>query len=215
MIKLLKKEFRLAMHPIAPLMILLSSMVMIPNYPYSVIFFYVSMGIFFTCLLGRENNDVVYSLTLPVAKKDIVKARIGFAVVLEMIQLVVTVPLAILSQSLNKTGNQAGMDANITFFAVGFIIYGCFNFVYFKSYYKNVNKVGFCFVESSIVIFVLVLLEVVATHAIPFARDYLDTKDPNYLTYKLIALAIGIVTYIFLTYRAYKISKYRFETQDL
>ena len=80
MIKLIKKEFGLAMHPIVPMMLLLSVMVLIPNYPYIVIFFYVSMAIFFTCLSGRENNDVVYSLNLPIAKKNIVKARFAFAV---------------------------------------------------------------------------------------------------------------------------------------
>lgn len=66
--KLLMKEFRLSMHPSTPLMLLLSAMVFIPNYPFVVIFFYTTMAIFFTCLSGRENRDIAYSLSLPVAK---------------------------------------------------------------------------------------------------------------------------------------------------
>lgn len=37
----------------------------------------------------------------------------------------------------------------------------------------------------------------------PFVRDYLDTKDPNFLTYKLIVLAIGFAIYVLFTYVAY------------
>ena len=51
--KLLKKEFALSMHPTVPLMLLLAGMVLIPSYPYSVIFFYSMVSIFFTCMLGR------------------------------------------------------------------------------------------------------------------------------------------------------------------
>lgn len=76
-IKLIKKDFRLAMHPTVPLMLLTAAMVTIPNYPYTVSFFYVTLSIFFTCLLGRENRDIAFSLCLPVAKRDIVTARIS------------------------------------------------------------------------------------------------------------------------------------------
>lgn len=46
MSKLLKKEFLLSMHPITPLMLALSAMVMIPNYPYAVMFFYMTLAAF-------------------------------------------------------------------------------------------------------------------------------------------------------------------------
>ena len=41
---LLYKEWRLAMHPTALLFLPLSAMLLIPNYPYYVIFFYTSLG---------------------------------------------------------------------------------------------------------------------------------------------------------------------------
>ena len=82
MSNLLKKEFSLSMHPVTPLMLMLSSMALIPNYPYTVMFFYMTLAVFFTCMMGRENHDVIYSMCLPVAKKDIVKARILFVAIL-------------------------------------------------------------------------------------------------------------------------------------
>ena len=48
MLRLLQKEIRLAMHPTVPIFLLLSAMLLIPNYPYYVAFFYTGLGVFFT-----------------------------------------------------------------------------------------------------------------------------------------------------------------------
>ena len=42
--KLLYKEFKLALHPASVLFLLLSSMMLIPNYPMYVLFFYNTLG---------------------------------------------------------------------------------------------------------------------------------------------------------------------------
>ena len=215
MSRLLKKEFLLSMHPITPLMLALSLMVLILNYPYAVMFFYMTLAIFFTCMMGRENHDVVYTMTLPVAKKEIVKARICFVVILELLQMLLLVPFSLLRQHLNAMGNEAGMDANIVLFAEGFLLFGIFNLMFFYSYYKNVDKVGISFVKATVVFFVLVTIDAVGTHVIPFMRDYLDTPDPKYLGYKLVALGIGIVLYVVMTIGVCRISIKNFEQQDL
>ena len=215
MSNLLKKEFSLSMHPVTPLMLMLSSMALIPNYPYTVMFFYMTLAVFFTCMMGRENHDVIYSMSLPVAKKDIVKARILFVVILELLQMVLLIPFAVLRQNLLAAGNEAGMDANIALFAEGFLLFGVFNLIFFHSYYRNVDKVGISFVKASVVFFVLVVVDVIETHAVPFVRDCLDTPDPQFIGYKLAALAIGIVLYILMTVQVCRISVRNFEVQDL
>lgn len=214
MLKLVKKEFALAMHPITPVMLLLSAMVIIPNYPYVVMFFYITMAVFFTCLLGRENNDVIYSLNLPVGKRDVVSARIAFTLIIELAQLALMIPFTIISHNVNPLGNQAGMDANIALFGTGFIVYSAFNLVFFSSYYKDVNKVGVAFLKSSAVVFLFAALDPVSTYAIPFVRDALDTPDPAYLTEKLIYLATGIIIYALSAAITLKISVRGFEKQD-
>ena len=177
MSRLLKKEFLLSMHPVTPLMLLLSTMVLIPNYPYTVMFFYITLSVFFTCMMGRENHDVIYTMTLPVAKSSIVKARITFVVILELFQMLLIIPFSILRQSLNPMGNEAGIDANIVLLAEGFLLFGIFNLIFFGSYYKNVDKVGISFVKATVVFFILVAADVICTHAVPFVRDCLDTPD--------------------------------------
>ena len=58
MLNLLRKELRLAVHPTSWIFLGLSLMLLIPSYPYYVAFFYTGLGIFFTCLSARENQDI-------------------------------------------------------------------------------------------------------------------------------------------------------------
>ena len=44
---LLLKEYRLAMHPTVLIFLALSAMLLIPSYPYYVVFFYTALGVFF------------------------------------------------------------------------------------------------------------------------------------------------------------------------
>ena len=114
---LLNKEFRLNMHPAAPMFVLLSAMVLIPNYPLYVAFFYTALGLFFTCLQGREDRDLAFTMTLPVRKRQIVGARFLFALIIEGAQLVLCVAFAALrNRIMPNPRNMAGMDANVAFF---------------------------------------------------------------------------------------------------
>ena len=71
---LLYKQLRLVCHPMTPVFCLFGIMVIIPNYPYTVIFFYVTLGLFFSFLNMREQKDLYYTALLPVPKRDAVKA---------------------------------------------------------------------------------------------------------------------------------------------
>ena len=212
---LLKKEILLCMHPTAPMFILLSAMLLIPNYPYYVVFFYTGLAVFLTCLNGRENQDVTYTLMLPVAKQDIVKGRFLFVILLELLQVSAAVPFAILRQKMPMPGNQAGMDANIALFGFAFILLGAFNLVFFLSYYKNVSKVGKSFAWASVVVFAYIGIMEGGVHIVPYMRDCLDTPDPQYLSGKLIVLAVGILIYAVFTGFAYRRSVTAFLRQDL
>lgn len=215
MINLLKKEIFLSMHQTAPLFLLLSAMLLIPNYPYYVVFFYTGLAIFFTCLTGRENNDVFYTTSLPIPKTHVVKARFLFVISLQLKQVIIAIPFAVIRQQYIIGGNLAGMDANIALFGISFVMLGVFNLVFLPLYYKDLKKVGGAFVKASIAVFVFILLAEAAVQVVPFFRDVLDTPDNLFLTEKLTVLAIGIVIYIAASLTAYKISVKRFLASDL
>ena len=212
---LLKKELSLAMHPTAPIFLALSSMLLIPSYPYLVAFFYTGLAVFFMCLNGRENGDIPFTMLLPVAKRDIVRARFLVVIGLQMLQILLAVPFIYLRQMIPPQGNAAGMDANIALLGCAFVLYGGFNAVFFGGYYRNVNKVGAPSLLSSVWVFVWIAIVEVSVFVVPFVRDRLDTTGPQYLPEKFIVLVLGIAVYTVLTVTAYRKAVIHFEEQDL
>lgn len=215
MLNLLKKELRLAMHPTAPLFLALSAMLMIPNYPYLVVFFYTGLAVYFTCLNGRENHDVDYTMLLPVGKRDVVRARILLVVLLEWTQLAVSVPFALLRQRLIPEPNLAGMDANLALFAVALLQMGLFNLIFFRLYYRDVRKVGAAFAATCVMTFLFIAVMEAMTYVLPFFRDVLDTPDPEHLLAKLLALLVGVCAFMAFTLMALRRAEKDFERQDI
>ena len=89
---LLYKQLRLVCHPMTPVFCLFGIMVIIPNYPYTVIFFYVTLGLFFSFLNMREQKDLYYTALLPVPKRDALKATGLFPVTVESAEVVLLAP---------------------------------------------------------------------------------------------------------------------------
>lgn len=213
--KLLYKEFALALHPAAVIFLLLSAMLLIPNYPMYVVFFYNMLGIYFICLSGRENHDFVYTLSLPVTKRDVVRARILFAVLLQTLQMLLAVGFALLRNVIGIGQNAAGMDVNAAFFGLSLILLALFNLIFFTGYFTFPDKVGRVFIRASIVTFFYIAIAEVCSFVVPFFRDKLDTPSPLFTAEKLIVLGIGIIVYIALTCISVRISCSRFERLDM
>ena len=212
---LLRKEFRLVMTPTIPLFWLCSAMVLIPSYPYYVIFFYTTLGLFFACMLGRENHDVEYTLSLPIGKRDAVTARFLFALIVEGVQLILTAVFAWLRGILALPPNAAGMEANAAFFGLSLLLLGVYHAVFFTRYYRAPQKVGVAFAVSSTVVFLVILALEICAHVLPFFREVLDTPDPQHLPEKLIVLACGAVFFAVSTYLTYRRCCKTFEALDL
>lgn len=148
---LLYKEFRLVCHPMTPIFCLFGVMVLIPNYPYTVIFFYVMLGLFFTFLNIREQKDIYYSALLPVPKRDTVKAGCAFVVIIQVLSLVVLIPCSLLAAHLQPgKDNLVGLDPNAALLTAGFLLYAVFNGVFLPSFYANGYKVGIAFLKAVI-----------------------------------------------------------------
>lgn len=210
---LLYKEIRLALHPAAVGFLALAALVVIPSYPYFVTFFYSCLGVFFICQSGRENHDIDFTLGLPIPKRQAVKARFALCVLLELAQVALAVPFAILRNALISTPNPVGMNANIAFFALSLLMLGLFNLSFFTRYYKNPLKVGTAFIVSSVVIAVFMLITETAAHILPALRA-VNTTDFSLLPQKFAMLGVGMVAFAALTTCSYLISAKRFEKLD-
>ncbi len=213
--KLLTKEFRLCMHPFCFIAPLLSALVLVPGYPYAVCCFYMALGVYFICLSGRENHDAAYTLTLPVTRRDAVLGRILFVACLEVVQLLLMELFILLKNAVAAAPNPAGLDAGVALIGQGFIVFALFNMIFFPLYYRDITKPGKAFMIASAVLFAWIILEVVATYAVPFVRFSLDTPDPLHMRDKLLFLLGGLALFLGGTYMAFLRSAQKFGEVDL
>jgi hypothetical protein len=213
--KLLMKEWKLCMHPMGYIMLLCAALILVPGYPYGVSCFYMGLAIFFICLTARENHDASFNLTLPVSRRDAVKARILFCTVLEVLDLLLMGVFILIKYAIGFTHNPAGLDAGLALIGDGMIIFAIFNMVFFPIYYKDINKPGKAFVIAAAAVFAWIIFEIVATYTIPFFQYVLDTEDPQNMSEKSLFTLAGLGLFLAGTARSIQISAKRFEKLDL
>lgn len=161
---LLYKQLRLVCQPMTLVFCLFGVMLLIPAYPYTVMWFYVMLGLFFSFLNGREQKDVYYSALLPIRKRDTVKANCLFVGLIELLALVIAIPFALLRAKLGIGDNPVGLNANVTLFACGLMLFAVFNAVFLLSFYRTAYKVGVSFVKACIVMAVAAIIMEAAVH---------------------------------------------------
>jgi hypothetical protein len=214
---LLFKEIKLAMHPTTYLFLAIGAMLMIPSYPYYVAFVYSCLGIFFIFLSARENKDIFFTASLPVRKSDVVKSRIFMVTIIELIQLVIGIPFAIIGIHINPnaTGNQAGIEANVAFFGLVLIMFALFNAIFLPLFYKTTVKVGIPLVFAGIAVTIYVVAVELAVQMIPFLKTHFDTTDPAMTIYQFPILIAGMLIFTLSLWLTYRKSAANFEKVDL
>ena len=90
--RLLYKELTLAAHPTSIVFAFLGCLVIVPAYPYTVIFMFGCLALYLTLLYARETNDTWYTSILPVTKRENVKGKFLMAVSLQIFQLLISIP---------------------------------------------------------------------------------------------------------------------------
>jgi len=214
---LLYKELILAKHPTNYIFLVFALLLLIPDYPYYVAFIYTCLGIFFIFLLGRENKDLIFTVSLPVRKRDIVKARCWMVAIIELVQIIVSIPFAIISVHLNSGmgGNSAGIEANVAFFGFVFIMFAVFNLFFFPLFYRTGYKIGIPLITGGIATCVYVVAIELAVQLVAPLKAALDTTEPAMMVQQIPVLVVGVVIFVFANIFAYKRSALNFEKVDL
>jgi len=213
--ELMYKEFKLSMHPVPYIFLSLSALLCIPNYPYYITFFYTCLGIFFVFQASRENRDIYYMFGLPIRKRDMVKARFYLVVCIELAQIVTCIPFAFIRDKFITMNNQVGIEANVAFIGLAFIMLGLFNFIFLTEYYKSGYKIGAPFAKASTMMFFYIVIAEVMLRVIPYMRAYCDSVSMENQIKQLPVLLLGVVLYTVITLLAYKKSTASFDKLDL
>jgi hypothetical protein len=215
---LLYKEFKLAAHPTTYIFLSFGLMMLIPNYPGYVQFFYAVMSLFFVFLTGRENKDIFYTLSLPIRKSDVVKARCLMVGITEIAQITVSIPFALISVKIYEglgTSNLAGIEANVAFYGFVFLMLSVFNGIFIPLFYKTGYKVGIPFLLAigGLILF-YVGMECLVWIPSPVSA-FLDTSDPAIMIKQVPILLAGLLIWGSTLVFTFKKAAANFEKVDV
>ena len=225
--QLLYKEYKLCLVSMVPIFYLFALLLLIPNYPYLVAAFFTCNSIFFLFKQSVANGDLLFTALLPVPKGDVVKARVGFVVVIQMIMFLLFIPMIFVNHALYAGGNPAGTAGSLTFLAAALVLFTIFNGVYIPAFYKDETKTDKLFLISLIAVFGWIILWEgflitcgAAQRLVPFfawVETHLDCwpATAEALTCQIIALAIGAAAYIVGTILTTRKAIENFEQVDL
>lgn len=145
---LLRKEFTLSLFPLPYCFWLLAGLLLIPNYPYFVTFFYATLGVMFLFQYNRENRDLNYMMTLPITKGQMVKARVVQTAAIELGMLVACLPFMVVRGLYSFLNNQVGFEANLALLGLGAAQLGIFNLIFLPGFYRDGHSIGLPFLFS-------------------------------------------------------------------
>lgn len=213
MYNLLRKELRLAAHPSLYIFMLMGALVLIPAYPYGVVFFFGALGLFQTAMFGRETRDVFYTALLPVRKGDVVRGTVLLAVFSQLTQLTLSLPFALLRTLYLPGGNPVGIEANAAYYGFGLTLYGIFNLVFFTQFYKTAYQAGAAF----LIAMVPMTLGIIAMEALVHfpGLAWLDGVGREDLIRQLPVLLAGAAVYAAANLLALRLGERRFLRVDL
>lgn len=213
MSNLIYKEFHLAVHPTVYMFMVIGALLLVPAYPYGMVFFFGCLGFFFTSLDARENHDAFYTATLPIKKRDVVKGKCLVFTIVELGQLIISLPFAVIRLWTVPNGNPVGIEANVAFYGFGLITYAVFNFLFLVELSKSAYQVGKSFVFAIIPATLIITLMELLPHF--QATAWIDSLHYDGMIRQIPILIVGVVVYILGMLATYHVASKNFEQVDL
>ncbi len=214
---LMKKEIRLSTLLLTWLFIGFGFMTLLPGYPILCGVFFITLGIYQSFQNAREANDVLYSVLLPVAKRDVVRGKYRFVVLIELLGFALMALMTLLRMTLFQNApvyrQNALMNANLFYLGMVLILFGLFNSIFVGGFWKTAYKIGKPFVIYVVVAF-LVIGVAETLHHIP-GLEALNAFGYDHILLQLSLLACGALLYALMTFLSCKKACADFEKIDL
>ena len=214
---LLRKEMRLSASILSYLFLGFAFMTLIPGYPILCGVFFITLGLFQSFQNAREANDIVYSALLPVAKRDVVKGKYQFALLIELTGFLLMAALTIVHMSA-LSGSQvyrqnALMNANPFYLGTALLIFGLFNCIFIGGFFRTAYNFGKPFVMYTVAAFLTIGIAE-ALHHFPGLEAF-NAFGFDHIALQILLLLAGVLLYAFLTWLSYKKACENFERIDL
>ena len=229
---LLYKEFKLAMHPICYLFIILFPfMILIPSYPIAIGFVYLISCypiLFLGANKGQQSNDLLFSTLLPVRKKDIVLARVFTVIIMQVAYMLIMsalVPLAFMIQNNIEISSAAEgvtgptipgipLTGFVSILGIAIVGFAIADLIFFPIYYKHGKSIVLSTLMTILGFLVYLGIFTVALPYIPGCEWYIKFLANSGLGWQFLVLGVAIVISFLLHLLTYKISAKRLEKVD-
>lgn len=214
---LIYKEFKLATPLLTFLFLAFSLMSFLPGYPILCGAFFVSFGIFQSYQNGREDNDILFSVLLPVKKSDVVKAKYTAAIILQMAAFCLFTAFTLIRMIFLPGAaayvSNVLLNANLVFLAFVMLIFAAFNAVFIGGFFKTAYGFGKPFIAFIVVSFLIIGLAE-TLHHLP-GLGWLNVRDFGFMGRQLAILLGAAALYVLVSILSCKASQKKFEKIDL
>ena len=214
---LLSKEIRLAASPLSYVFLVASLMTLLPGYPILMSAFFICFGVFHSFQHAREANDTLYTVLLPVRKRDFVRAKYAFTCMIQLIGFILCAALTAVRMTVLSTAQpyvaNALMNATPLFLAFALLIFTAFNVLFVGGFFRTGYKIGMPFLAFGIACLVLITAAEILPH-LP-GLEFFRVPSGERLGLQSGILAAAAVVYALLNFLACRRAEQRFERIDL
>lgn len=212
---LLFKEARLATPTLTYCFLAFSLLTFCPGYPILLSAFFICLGIFQAYQTGITNHDLLYSVLLPIAKREIVISKFIFTGMIELcgfsfITVITIIRMIFLNQTAVFKAN-ALMNANPLFLAFCLLVFTEFNWFFLRQFFKTGYQLLAPFLWFSLAAFATIMLAETVHHLPGLA---ILNKSTGLLPVQLTSLLIAIIVFFAVTALACKQAENNFEKLD-
>lgn len=206
--KLLYKEFKLSINKFFLILpIMLSLLLLIPNWLFMLVFmyfFWISIPNIYSGYIAQ--NDYSFTMLLPVTKADIVKSKAFSLIALELVHVVLAAIFGIIHVLIYGRYNFF-IDVTPALFGYAFLMYGIFNILFLPKYFKT----AYFFGKALVLGVAVTLIFGLGIEFLVFFPRFATIIDPQVLTTELLYLLVGVLSFIGLSFIAVKKSITNYE----
>lgn len=220
---LLYKELRLAMHPICYLFIVLFPfMLLIPSYPVAIGFIYVLACypiLFLGANKGQQSNDLLYSVLLPIRKKDIVLARIFTVSLMQLVFILIMsalYPLALMiRKNIPNTADVGiGLSGFVSVLGIALVGFAIADLIFFPIYYKRGKSIVMSTLLTILGFIFYLSIFTIGLPYVPGLEGYKTALCDSGLGVQFGVLGGALVIYVLLHIVVYRVSSKLLEKVD-
>ena len=217
MYNLLVKELKLGVSPIFYILpFLTGALMLIPGWLYFIVLLYFCFITVPNMFAGyKTQNDLIFSIMMPVTKKDIVKARVAIIVILELLHIVAAVIYGMIGTRLYPNLIYFFFKPIVGFWGLCFVMLAVFNIILIPMYYRTAYKYGAPTIASIAGTILFAGIAEWMGVKNPFIFDLFKGAGADNAAIQITILIAGIAVFALFTVIAYSIAVKLFEKVDI